>query len=288
MKHKWFLSSDTDNLKKNLKLIRSALSSDSYDKKKDTLVFSHVQKAAGTSFESVLAKNFLLSEVLHINAPDLNKLPTMLNLKKQPPKLICGHHPLHGILYQLLKSKSIYHITMLREPISRILSFYNYIKERADHPLHSHTKSDSLLAFMDSCPSPELTNGQAKRFSGHLHDQKPVPDSELFQIAQVNLSKYFSAVFTSCLFDESLLLLKKELKLKDIYYQKQNVSKKFITYDQLTDEDLQFIQSKNQADLKLYNWVKSKLSKIINEKIPQESIDLFKTKNSQWNQLING
>ena len=46
------------------------------------LVFSHVPKTAGTSFESYLASQFKMSESLHVNAPDLNRLPGVLRMKK--------------------------------------------------------------------------------------------------------------------------------------------------------------------------------------------------------------
>ena len=74
MQNTWQSSDDLTNFFINKKSTKKSLISGAYDKKTDICCFSHVPKTAGTSLESVIAKNFQPSEVLHINAPDLNRL----------------------------------------------------------------------------------------------------------------------------------------------------------------------------------------------------------------------
>ena len=283
----WSNNTDIENFDINIKNLKSMFSKNinALPKQKVTC-FSHVPKTGGTSLESILAKSFLLSEVLHINAPDLNKQPGILKLKKNPPKLICGHHPMHGLLYQLLPKHPLFHFTQLRHPTDRVLSYYNYILGKQDHPLHDLTKSKSITEFILQNPSPELSNGQSKRFSGYLHSGE-TDDNTLFCLAKDCLSQCFSLVLTTCLFDEGLLLLKKHLGLKDIYYQRHNVSTRFINRNQLSKEELGLIESINQADLRLFEWARKNCLTMIDQELCADDISSFKSNNLKWAELIN-
>jgi hypothetical protein len=287
MQHNWFNSSDHNNFQINITLLLKGVLSTPYTAKRHLLCFSHVPKTGGTSLESILAKNFLLSETLHINAPDLNKHPEAIKLKKNHPKLICGHHPMHGLLYQLLPEQPLFHVTQLRHPVDRVLSYYNYVLGKPDHPMNEHAQGKSITAFLQTKHSPELSNGQAKRFSGYLHSKAVVEDIVLFTLAQQTLSQCFSMVLTTCLFDEGLLLLKKSLGLRDIFYLKSNVSKRFISKDQLSSAELQTIESMNQADIKLFEWAKNNCLALIEQELTAEDISSFKTNNQKWAELIS-
>lgn len=286
MQHNWFQNIDSENLIINKVNLKSNLVSRRNSCNDINILFSHVPKAAGTSMESILSKNFLMSEILHINAPDLNKQPNLLSLKKNYPKLICGHHPIHGYIYQALPDKPLFHLTQLRDPVDRVISYYNYIHAKHDHPLHTYAHRRSLVDFINSTPSPELSNGQSKRFSGFLHSEAP-SDETLLSTAKKTLSECFSLVLTTCLFDEGLLLLKNRLDLKDIYYQRSNVSTKVIKRDDLSHSELNLIKSKNQADIELFTWAKKRCLELINQELSPEQIEAFKKNNHKWNQLIN-
>lgn len=285
MLHNWLNKSDSSNFDINTAYLISNLNTGFFNDIKPYTIFSHVPKAAGTSLESVLAKNFLMSETLHINAPDLNKQPDVLKLKKNHPKLICGHHPIHGYLYQALPDQPLFHLTQLRDPVDRVISYYNYIYTKKDHPLHRHALDKSLTDFILNTPSPELANGQAKRFSGYLHSEVP-SDEVLLTKAKTTLDQCFSLVLTTCLFDEGLLLLKNRINLKDIFYRRSNVSTKIIKRADLSEQELKLIKNNNQADLALYDWAKIQCLELINQELTTEMIVTFKTKNSQWNKLI--
>jgi hypothetical protein len=228
----------------------------------------------------------LFSELLHINAPDLNKLPELLNLKKNSPKLICGHHPMHGLLYQLLPAQPLFHLTQLRHPVDRVLSYYNYLLGKQDHPMHEAAKEKSLTEFLQADSSPELSNGQAKRFSGYLHSGK-TDDQSLFRLAQETLEHCFSLVLTTCLFDEGLLLLQKRLGLKDIYYVKRNVSTRYVSRKQLSHDEVTLIESMNQADLQLFAWAKNNCLKLVEQELIEDDIINYRNNNLKWSELTN-
>lgn len=286
MQHNWFLKSDIENFNANKLFLKNNLVSNTYTSSPHMVCFSHVPKTGGTSLESILFKNFKAADVLHVNAPDLVKQPDLLELKKNPPQLICGHHPMHGLLYQLIPTQAVFHFTQLRNPIDRVLSYYNYVMGKADHPMHEHVNNKSLLDFLAASPTPELSNGQSKRFSGFLHHGKPDDDC-LYNIAKNTLDECFSLVLTTCLFDEGLLLLKNRLMLTDIYYLRNNVSKAYIKRSDLNEQEVAIITDMNQADIKLFAWAKAKCQGLIESELSPDQISDFKDKNTQWANLIN-
>jgi hypothetical protein len=285
MQQRWFSSTDLTNFFNNKKLTIKSLISNTYIKNQTVSLFSHVPKTAGTSLENIIANNFSFADCLHVNAPDLNKLPQVIQLKNNLPQFISGHHPMHGLIYQLLSDLPLFHITMLRNPMDRVLSYYNYVKGKIDHPMHGFAAEHSLIQFLQQSPSPELYNGQSKRFSGYLH-HGTASDQVLFSEAQDTLSHCFSLVLTTCLFDESLLLLQKRLGLSDIFYQRHNVSQKFLHEDELDDVTLNYIVEHNQADIQLFDWAKTACEALIKNELSSEEIATFKTNNQIWRGLI--
>lgn len=286
MHNSWSSTDDLTNLYINKNTLTKNVISKGFLADQYICAFSHVPKTAGTSIEAIVAKNFLVSEVLHVNAPDLNRLPGVIRLKKNHPKFVCGHHPLHGLLYQLLPKVPLFHFTQLRNPVDRVVSYFNYVKGKSDHPMHHHAADDSMISFLLKAPSPELNNGQAKRFSGYLHSGSTT-DEKLFAESKDALSQCFSLVLTTCLFDEGLLLLKNRLGLKDIFYQKRNVSEKFVHKDALDDVTLNFILENNQADMQLFEWAKQQCHTLVNDEISIDELNQFKADNKAWQQLIN-
>ena len=286
MQHQWFSLDDLTNFFNNKKLAIKSIVSSTYLADDAVTLFSHVPKTAGTSIESIIAKNFALAECLHINAPDLNNLPQIINVKQNRPKYICGHHPMHGLIYQLLPVQPLFHFTMLRDPVDRVLSYYNYVKGKLDHPMHKFAAEHSLINFLHQNPSPELSNGQSKRFSGYLH-QGTASDHTLLTEAQDTLAHCFSLVLTTCLFDESLLLLQKRMGLTDIYYQRHNVSQKFLHKSELDDATLNFILEHNQADMQLFEWAKGNCEALIKSELTSTEIEKFKSNNQIWRGLMS-
>ena len=279
MKPQWESLTDQQNTQNNVSTLQQLLAAEGQTSDIQ-VVFSHVPKTAGTSLENILAKNFRFADVLHINAPDLNQCPQLLELKKNPFKLICGHHPIHGQLYGLLPNIKTFHLTMLRNPVDRVLSYYNYIQGKADHPMHGHAAGISLEQFIENNPSPELHNGQVRRFSGYLH-QDPIDETAMLKKALDTLNTAFTLVLTTCLFDESLLLLQQRLGLRDIFYQRHNVSTPFLPRVELSTTQLECITAHNQADIQLFELIKARCQQLIQAELSTTQIKQFQQRNRQ-------
>ncbi|MFK8011385.1 MAG: sulfotransferase family 2 domain-containing protein [Marinicellaceae bacterium] len=267
IKKQWDICSDSDNFEKNFSILQKHMCNlDGLSLESNLWIFSHIPKTAGTSLENYLAQLFLIQEILHINAPDLNNFPELLSVKQQFPNYIAGHHPMHGLLYQLLPRKSIVHITMLREPVSRILSYFNYIKSRPTHSLHHTVKDITFDAFLEQ-PMPEINNGQSRRLAGILHSGTELSDLELYEKAKLVIDKCFTFVGVTEKFEDFLLFVESKTGLSIHRTPRKNQSKIILHKNELSHEHLIQLKSNNAADILLYDYVLNKFMQMIEPSI---------------------
>lgn len=225
-------------------------------------VFSHIPKTAGTSLENILIQVFELKDVLHVNAPDLNRLPQVIHLKNKYPNLIMGHHPIHALLYQLLPETRFVHLTMLREPVSRIISYYNYLATREYHALHSQIKDLRFDTFLKQ-DLVEINNGQSKRLAGCLHSDESIKGNELYQKAKFVVDNCFSLVGVTEYFKEFCHVLEKQCGIIFNHLPPANRSQRKIQLTDLKPQQRKIIEENNKVDIQLYEYVKSKFLELI-------------------------
>lgn len=226
-------------------------------------VFSHIPKTAGTTLENYLLQPFELKDVLHVNAPDLNRLPQVIYLKNKFPKLIMGHHPLHGMLYQLLPDDALVHLTMLREPVSRVISYYNYIATREYHALHHKVKDMGFDAFLEQRDLVELSNGQSRRLAGVLHSKSDISDNDLYKLSRQIIDDCFSLVGVTEYFYEFCHVLEKKCGIIFNHLPPVNRSRVKVQLTDLSPEQIERIKVINKVDIQLYEYVKSKFTQIM-------------------------
>jgi hypothetical protein len=286
----WQQRSDAENFELNREFLARycqplPFSADTSTQNK-TWVFSHVPKTAGTTLENVLGKNVPLKDLLRINAPVLNAHPGCYGANGRHPQLVMGHHPLHGLLYQLLRDAPLYHFCLVRHPLKRVISWYNYILDRPEHALHTRVQKLDFDEFLEQPDLVELHNGQCRRFTGRLHADHSVSDRQLFEEALAVVNDCFSFVGTTERFIESLLLLQKALGLKDIYHQRHNRSRSVIDEAGLTAGQRQKITALNRADMALYDRIDDKLSTLTAKHLDAGAASNFARKNRQWQALL--
>lgn len=210
--------------------------------------FVHIEKAAGTTFHTILLNNFASYTVVtpwsYWSNDDKNIFleEEVLALRKimKFSKGFGGHSVRSYLRYENILEQPIQYITFLREPISRYLSHYNYQK--------NVMKID--ITFEDYLNESRFSNFMTKRIGG-CYDIRQ---------AKKNLIKQFSFVGLVEHFDESLLLLNDIVfgGSLDVLYEKKNVAKnddKIISIDTYTEQ----IKSNNCLDIDLYEFAKTSL-----------------------------
>jgi len=249
--------------------------------------FSHVPKTAGTTLESILAKNVPLKDILRTNAPVLNGCPCSYGATGRHPLLCLGHHPMHGLIYQLLPAAPLFHFTLVRHPLSRVISWFNYLKNTPWHALHAKVRQMNLDEFLDQPELVETRNGQCRRFSGYLHRADMPEDNALFTQAREVLEQAFSFVGTTERFDESLLILQRLLGLTDIYYRRLNQSQKTLSAEDISPGQRERILTMNRADVALHDWVSHRLDEQIGQFLAGNALKRFQHNNLRWQELLD-
>jgi hypothetical protein len=124
----------------------------------EQLYFLHIQKTAGTTFTAALDDRFPTQEICPaIIGPELFQLP-IESLKNYT--LFRGHFGYN--LVSILPRKSVV-ITILRDPVERVLSNIDHIRRYPDHKNHDLLQSGDLITFLkDESSWAEMRNLQTR------------------------------------------------------------------------------------------------------------------------------
>ncbi|MGB7925626.1 MAG: sulfotransferase family 2 domain-containing protein [Pyrinomonadaceae bacterium] len=240
------------------------------------LLFLHIPKAAGTTLHSVLERQYAPGATFTIPGADspegIKEFIGLAPERREQIRLVKGHMP-YG-LHKYLSVPATY-ITMLRDPVDRVISHYYFVLETPAHYLHREVTSRrmTLSDFVVSGLSTEVINDQTRLISGvervntRLLDGEerrtlrasPEPvTAEALEIAKTNLREHFSAVGLFKSFDESLLLFKKVLGWGSVYYVRLNVTRERPAKRQVPREERALIEKHNELDMELYDYARQR------------------------------
>jgi Domain of unknown function (DUF4118)/Galactose-3-O-sulfotransferase len=167
-------------------------------KPRPTILFMHIAKTAGTAFREAIAANFLQSEIAYLYPTppgflidDLLVLPIE---QRKALRIVIGHFQFG--LHETLPQSSEY-ITVVREPVARVLSQYAYVRQMQPELLR---RSDGGLLTLPELFDKRLTvnfdNVLVRCFGGVNERKFPAGHltSELFERAVHHLRTSFAFV----------------------------------------------------------------------------------------------
>ena len=259
--------------------------------KRASILFHLIPKTAGSTFRAILESLFLNGEVCPAEIPE--ELSALTAIELDSFKLFAGHFSYE--VNERLLSDSIW-ITYLRNPIDRIVSYYNNLidpermpdswierfRNRADwQEFLLEIRKMSLHEFIIS------ENQKATKITANRQTQAFLPDEvrlgvddwsqynmEFIKLAKHNLRERFAFVGIQEYFDLSLDLFSMTFSLNPIraehYTTNLNTKKSRGAGYEIEPHVLALIKEKNTMDIELYEYAKElffERMNIINKKI---------------------
>ncbi|MBD2092121.1 sulfotransferase family 2 domain-containing protein [Microcoleus sp. FACHB-1515] len=236
-------------------------------KAEDQLCFIHIPKTAGTTLTAIIDQKFHVDQI----CPELEYLseidPQYSQAEITPEQLakyrfLRGHFSYHPI-DQFLSKKPLY-LTILRNPIDRTISLYNFLKrakEKGEPEYNEFTKllrdatDHGLEGFMAN-PHPivkmRISNPQTRLLG--IEPQGDRSDAEVLAIAKANLEKFIFVGLTERFQDSVFLLFYIFGWYPSTSYSSLRVASNKSTKQDLPQSVLDVVIEANQLDLALYDY----------------------------------
>lgn len=244
------------------------------------LIFMHLPKTGGMSMFTAFTGLWRTAIADLYNVSSRNPQIALQATQNPGNILYCGHYSFG--LHEWL-SRPAYYASVLREPVSRIISLYHFLQpnlkryktllQQAGGDIEklrtNKHLSDYYFDFLPclegeltaenffASPSAELDNGMVRRFSGYGLNPAPCPQAALEQ-AKLNIGRYFSVVGLLERYPETLELMSRTFGLPAL---KENHVNKNHSKEQkapLDDAILQKIHDMNRLDTALYDWASAR------------------------------
>jgi hypothetical protein len=220
------------------------------------IAFIHIRKTAGSTLLDAISRNYSPDQQLLIDGrPHYREAvsKSLAGLSKRPVRLIYGHMGF-GIAKYLPPDFSM--ITILRDPMERVLSQYYFLRGRKNSPESYYQKHSLEYALSDPEVNHYFSNVQTRVLSSVevQISQKPVADmgQQDLKAALANLKRLSLLGFTEQ-FDSMMIALSMKFRLKtdEFTVQKRNRSRPPVT--EIPRRTRQLIARANELDRELYS-----------------------------------
>ncbi|TKJ40777.1 hypothetical protein CEE37_07370 [candidate division LCP-89 bacterium B3_LCP] len=256
------------------------------DDHENRLIFLHIMKTAGTTLERILKRQYgdlgairFYPKKLEDNLREFNELSSA---EQNKVNVIMGHFRF-GLHRELTGDYK--YITLMRNPVDRIMSEYYYILTHPEHELHEPMTSQykNIADFVRSGMYHLLDNTHTKYLSGMDDLGYGEYSSEAVEIARENLQKHFSFVGITEEFDESLIFLKRMYNWSTPYYIRENVTNNRPKTESLTPEERAVIEEYARMDIELYEHIRSEFEERLSQQDGtfRNEVEAFKLLNGQ-------
>jgi len=244
------------------------------------ILFIHIPKTAGTSLSEWIKRHYNFNEVMYTPTWEKFQYSTIRDLRSK--RFIQGHFTANIIDY-IPDSKNFHKITLLRNPIDRVISNFYHLKLTPDIP-HDHPVKAKSFTIYDFLEHP-VTNYLASNYQTlSLTKRNKINPAEFDMLINAPFSYYnkikkqihtidkavdfinsFSVIGVYEKLDLFVKMLSKELGFFD-----QIISGEYratIKSKIIPEDAIKKIEEKNQLDIELYNYVLKKIENFTEKKI---------------------
>jgi len=252
------------------------------------VVFVHIQKTGGMSLVTMMRRQFPSERILRVNGTlrfataQLSALP---ECRIAHLRFIYGHVPFG--LHDCLPHSAAAYVTLLRNPVDRMVSIYYYALRRPEWALSGEIKRRrlSLHEFAMSDVAAEFNNGQTRMLSGA---DDPIDSSVALEKALKSLTSHFLVAGLTERLDESVLLFRKLLGWRRVFYQKKNVNRHRIRLEDISKGTIAAIERHNTLDLELYESARKHFDELLRQDLTvTNDLERFRRLNAVYSMARN-
>lgn len=257
------------------------------------LIFLHIPKAGGTTLLNVIERQYKRRQVLMLyNTYYRKPLDSITQIESYARKSRAGYHMIVGHFGYGVNAglgNQYRYISMVRDPVQRVISNYLHMKRTPKAPLFDQLQKISFEQYLLDGLWPDANDGQVRRLCGVENEGNIVgfgkTSEDMFLKAVEAIERSFFCVALTEQFDRSLLLLQRILGWSNIHYVKRNISYEREAFSPSSNE-IDIIRELNKYDTKLYSFVSQKFDAQCEQfNISTESVLNFQRENknlSTW------
>ena len=260
------------------------------------LIFIHIPKTAGSTFHFILSREYKGRGSYWLPANNAGSgekyLEKMPEERRSAIRLLRGHM-YFGLDHYLCDSPD--YITFLRNPVSRVLSYYQHMKSEAQ--VHGESagwwyeaarRNLSLPDYYGLYRDKMIDNDQVRRISGVDFNYGECTQEHLEKARQHLLDK-FAFVGITERFDASILAMRKQFAWRTTpYYLREKVVADR-NHIESNDALLNEVRNRNHYDIKLYHYAEALFLRKIDACGSSFSTDLrrFQKQNQYVSRLLH-
>lgn len=265
------------------------------------LIHLHIPKNAGTTLGRSLRLGLMLwppHRWLHVRSTigyysmahyrlRLERIASLSEKQRRRIRLFEAHAA-YG-LHESLPTPSAY-ITMLRDPIDRVLSIY--FAHRSAGRLAQDLSLAEFLEQHDPGRMWWIDNAQVRYLAGEGSEVLNCPQGQVnrshLELAKNRLDNEFLFFGLVEAFDLSINLLRRRLGWNRLYYHTSNVTKTRRNKDEMPEGDLDRIREMNELDIELYEHASSKFHEAVASEGPtfEREVARFRSANERYGRTV--
>lgn len=134
---------------------------------RETVVFVHIPKTAGSTLNAVMDANYAADQIAQVDSPVRESVGHLCALdpgQQAQLRVVRGHGTMN--LHRSWGNPCVY-ITLLRDPVDRVVSQYYFLKASQSHPLGTQLRDESIgiEQYVEGEMNLQIDNGQVRALS---------------------------------------------------------------------------------------------------------------------------